>query len=152
MNRYPIRAAKYALYLIVLFFVLFALMRALGYGTASLDILWTTSRGWLFLGVVVVFALLYPFFGFTRRRLTFNAASRVEDVERVMAQCGFRRIEADTHRADDLLFAAASTGKKVTMMWEDRIEITTDANGISYIEGNRKEAVRAAFRLGTFIA
>ena len=152
MNRYPIRAAKYALYLIVLFFVLFALMRALGYGAASLDILWTTSRGWLFLGVVVVFALLYPFFGFTRRRLTFNAASRVEDVERVMAQCGFRRIEADTHGADDSLFAAASTGKKVTMMWEDRIEITTDANGISYIEGNRKEAVRAAFRLGTFIA
>lgn len=152
MKRYPIRAAKYALYLVILFFVLFALMRALGYGAASLDILWTTSRGWLFLGVVVVFALLYPFFGFTRRRLTFNAASRVEDVERVMAQCGFRRIEADTHGADDLLFAAASTGKKVTMMWEDRIGITTDANGISYIEGNRKEAVRAAFRLGTFIA
>lgn len=151
MKRYPIRAAKYAVYLIILFFILFALMRAFG-SASSIDILWTTSRGWMFLVVVVVFALLYPFFGFTQKRLTFNAAARVEDVERVMAMCGFKRIEPETHGADNLLFEATSTAKKVTMMWEDKIEITTDADGASFISGNRKEVVRAAFRMGTYIA
>lgn len=151
MKRYPIRAAKYAVYLTLLFFILFALMRAFG-SSSSMSILWTTSRGLMFLGVVIVFALLYPFFGFTKKRLTFNAASRVDDVERVMAMCGFKRIETETRGPGDMLFAAASTAKKVILMWEDQIEITTDADGISYIEGNRKEAVRAAFRMGTYIA
>ena len=151
MKRYPIRAAKYAVYLIILFFILFAVMRAVG-SSSPMSVLWTTSRGLMFLGVVIVFALLYPFFGFTRKRLTFDAASRVEDVERVMAMCGFKRVEAETHGANDMVFEANSKAKKVTMMWEDRIEITTDAGGVSYIEGNRKEAVRAAFRMGTYIA
>lgn len=151
MKRYPIRAAKYAVYLIILFFVLFALLRAFG-SASPMSVLWSTSRGFLFLGVVVVFALLYPFFGFTRKRLTFNAASRVEDVERVMAMCGFKRIDPQNHGAGDMLFAAASTAKKVAMMWEDKVEITTDGDGVSYIEGNRKEVVRAAFRMGTYIA
>lgn len=151
MKRYPIRAAKYAVYLIILFFILFTVMRAVG-SSSPMSVLWSTSRGLMFLGVVIVFALLYPFFGFTRKRLTFNAASRIEDVERVMAMCGFKRVEADTHGANDMIFEANSKAKKVTMMWEDRIEITTDGDGVSYIEGNRKEAVRAAFRMGTYIA
>lgn len=151
MKRYPIRAAKYAVYLIILFFILFALLRAFG-SASPMSVLWSTSRGWMFLGVVVIFALLYPFFGFTRKRLTFDAAKRVEDVERVMAMCGFRRIDAENHGADDMLFQSESTAKKIAMMWEDKVEITTDSNGISYIEGNRKEVVRAAFRMGTYIA
>lgn len=151
MKRYPIRAAKYAVYLIILFFILFALMRAFG-SASSIDILWTTSRGWMFLVVVVIFALLYPFFGFTQKRLSFNAASRAEDVERIMAMCGFKRIDAENHGADRMLFEAASTAKKITMMWEDKIEIITDADGASFISGNRKEVVRAAFRMGTYIA
>lgn len=151
MKRYPIRAAKYAVYLIILFFILFALLRAFG-SASPVSVLWTTSRGLMFLGVVVIFALLYPFFGFTRKRLTFDAAKRVEDVERVMAMCGFRRIDAENHGAGDMLFQAESTAKKIAMMWEDKVEITTDSNGISYIEGNRKEVVRAAFRIGTYIA
>lgn len=151
MKRYPIRAAKYAVYLIILFFILFGVMSAVG-NSSPMSVLWTSSRGLMFLGVVVVFALLYPFFGFTKKRLTFNAAGRVEDVERVMAMCGFKRVEAETHGANDMVFEANSKAKKVTMMWEDRIEITTDGDGVSYIEGNRKEAVRAAFRMGTYIA
>lgn len=151
MKRYPIRAAKYAVYLIILFFILFAMLRAFG-SASPIDVLWSTSRGLMFLGVVVIFALLYPFFGFTRKRLTFNAASRAEDVERIMAMCGFKRIDAENHGADHMLFEATSTAKKLTMMWEDQVEITTDADGDSYIEGNRKEVVRAAFRMGTYIA
>ncbi len=151
MKRYPIRAAKYAVYLIILFFILFALLRAFG-SASPMSVLWTTSRGLMFLGVVVVFALLYPFFGFTRKRLTFNAAERADDVERIMAMCGFKRIGSETRPADDMLFEAASTAKKVAMMWEDQVRITTDADGVSFIEGNRKEVVRAAFRMGTYIA
>ncbi|MCH5305524.1 MAG: hypothetical protein J1E79_03500 [Rikenella sp.] len=151
MHRYGIRAMKYALFLVILFFVLFGVMRAFG-SVASWDLIWHSERKWMLLGAVVFFALLYPFFGYTRRRLTFRADKRAAEVERVMEMCGFRRIETDTHGPDAMLFEAEGAVKRAALMWEDRIEITTDPEGASYIEGNRKEVVKAAFRLGTYIA
>lgn len=149
MKRYPIRVAKYAAYLVVLFFVIYVMLMAFG-SAAPMEVLWSTSQGYMMIGAVVVFALMYPFFGFTKKRLTFNAAERVEDVERIMGLCGFERVEADIHGSDDMVFAATTTSKRLLMMYEDRIEITT-VDGLSSIEGNRKEVVRAAFRMGTYI-
>lgn len=151
MKRYPIRVAKYAVYLIVLFFILFGAMRAFGSST-SLAVLWgEPSRGLMLLGAVVVFALLYPFFGFTKKRLTFNTMERVEDVDKVMAMCGFKRVVSSEPIANNhMVFEAATLSKRVLMLFEDKIEITT-LDGISHMEGNRKEVVRAYFRMGTYI-
>lgn len=149
MKRYPIRAAKYAVYLILLFFVLLGILQLVGSST-SLTVLWAQPmRGMMLLGAVVVFALLYPFFGFTKKRLTFDASQRREDVDRVMAMCGFKPAEGAT--PEHLVFEAMAMSKRVTMMFEDKIEINT-TDGVSYMEGNRKEVVRAYFRMGTYIA
>ena len=151
MKRYWIRAVKYALFLMVLFVGLYGLMQVFGMGVSWETIL-SSDRWWKFVAVVVGFALVYPFLGYVRRRLTFRAADRVEDVERVMGMCGFRRVEAEGHGAEEMVFEAVGTMKRASLMWEDRIVITTDEAGASWIEGNRKEAVRAAYRMGTFIA
>lgn len=151
MKRYGIRAAKYAVFLVLLFVVMFTVMRAVGSGV-TWEALWHSSRRWMMIGAVVFFALLYPFFGYTRRRLTFRAAERADEVERVMGMCGFRRIDAEHYGDDRMLFQADSVVKRISLMGEDRIEITTGADGGSYIEGNRKEVVKAAFRLGTYMA
>lgn len=153
MKRYPIRAAKYILYFVILFMILFGFLQLVGYTSLSMESLVTSYRGLMLVGVILVFSLLYPFFGFTKRRLTFDAAKRAEDVTNIMAMCGFKRIPSeDDPENKHMIFEAASTGKRVAMMFEDKIEITTDADGASYIEGHRKEVVRAYFRMGTYIA
>lgn len=147
-NRYLIRAAKYAVQLVVLFVVLFFLMKVF----SGSQIGWETflsSRGVLISVVIVVFALLYPFFGFAKKTLTFNAELKVSEIENVMKLCGFTRIKGDD--GQQMLFRAETQSKRLMMLYEDVITITT-LDGVSVIEGNRKEVFRCYFRMGTFIA
>lgn len=147
MNRYPIRVAKYIVYLSVLFLIIFSFMNAVGGTKVPLDTMFTSSRGlWMFV-VVFVFALLYPFFGFVKKTLTFDAAQRVEDTERVMLMCGYKRISGE---ADALVFRADSSMKRLLLMYEDTITITT-VDGLTTMAGPRKEVVKASFRMTTFV-
>lgn len=148
MNRYPIRAAKYAVQLIVLFFVLFLLMNAFSTVKVGFDIFFS-QRGILICVVIVVFALLYPFFGFAKKSLTFNAEQKASEVENVMKMCGFTRI--DQGQSDKMLFKAETQTKRLMMLYEDVITITT-TDGVSVIDGHRKEVFRCYFRMGTYIA
>lgn len=147
MKRYPIRAAKYALQLIVLFIVFYGILRAVNYDKAPLSALWESSRGLVLLGAVVVFALSYPFFGFTRKTLTFEAPVRLDDVNRVMAMSGYERVGGENNA---MLYRAVSKVKRMALQYEDEITITTE-DGVSVMEGPRKEVVKIAFRMQTYI-
>lgn len=148
MNRYPIRAAKYAVQLIVLFIVLFLLMNAFSTVKIGFD-MFLSQRGILIAAVVVVFALLYPFFGFAKKTLTFNAEQKASEVENVMKMCGFSRINSG--QSDKMSFKADTQSKRLMMLYEDIITITT-VDGVSVIDGHRKEVFRCYFRMGTYIA
>lgn len=148
MNRYIIRASKYALQLVILFFVIYLLMSLLSVNSVGLDVL-LGSKGLWILGVIIIFSLLYPFFGFTTKTLNFNATENVEKVENVMEMCGFKRVESDNDNY--MIFRADSIAKRISMMYEDKLIIKTQ-NNISTIEGNRKETFKASFRMGTYIA
>lgn len=147
MKRYPIRAAKYVVYLAILFFVIFGFMNALGGTNLPLSTLFTTSRGALLGAALLVFALLYPFFGFVRKSITFDASQRAGDIERVMGMCGYMRSGGTD---DKMEFRAVGTMKRLGLMFEDTIQITT-LDGFSTLEGPRKEVVKAAYRMGTFV-
>lgn len=147
MKRYPIRAVKYMVQLCILFFVMFGLLQAFGYGNVTLSEMFDSSRGYILLAAVIFFALLYPFFGFTKKTLTFDASTNEAEVERVMGMCGYQRVEGE---AQAMVFRAATMPKKIVLMWEDTIEINT-VDGLSTMEGARKEVVKASFRMGTFI-
>ncbi|MEG0724673.1 MAG: hypothetical protein RR485_01375 [Mucinivorans sp.] len=150
MKKYPIRAAKYVVYLAILFVLIFALMNALGGVEVPFSTLFTTTRGWMVLLVVVVFALFYPFFGFTSKTLTFDAAKKTEEVVNVMTMCGYTQLDERESYPSRMTFRAEGKLKRMMLMYEDQIEITT-VDGLSKISGPRKEVVKAAFRMGTFI-
>lgn len=97
---------------------------------------------------ILAFSLLYPFFGYTKKRLTFSAADKVAEVEKIMTMCGFIRTSGD---ARNMEFRAATQSKRWMLMFEDRIVVRTDMDGVSEIEGIRKEVVKAYFRMGTYI-
>lgn len=148
LSTYFIRAGKYIIQFIILLFVMIGLMSLLSKNPTSnmFETLFTT-RGLLLWGVVLLFSLTYPFFGFVKRTLTFDATKHTEDVDKVMEMCGFVKIsDADgvtTYRAKNVT-------KKLVMLYEDKITITT-IDGLSTIEGFRKEVVKASMRFNTFI-
>lgn len=147
MKRYPIRVVKYVVYLAILFFVIFTFMNAVGGTNVPIDTLFTTTRGMWLLLVVVLFALLYPFFGFTKKTITIDASLKGEELQNVMNMCGYMRT-AGTDQAME--FRANGGFKRLMLMYEDRITVTT-VDGLSTMSGPRKEVVKAAFRAGTFI-
>lgn len=147
MNRYGIRAAKYALQLTILLLVFYSVLRLVGYDNAPLEVLWMTPRGFMLVVAIVAFALLYPFLGYTKKTLTFDANKRLEDVERVMGMCGYIK---ESQTADELKFRGSTTSKRLSLMYEDTITITT-TDGLSIMQGPRKEVVKIYFRMGTFI-
>lgn len=150
MNRYAIRAAKYVVYLFVLFLLIFAVMSALGGTSLSLSTLVSSDRGWWLAVVLVVFAAAYPFFGFTSKLLTVDAEAKADEVERVMGLCGYMRTTDRGVQEGVQTYRASSGVKRLALMYEDTITITTQ-NGVSTMAGPRKEVVRAAFRMTTFV-
>lgn len=148
MERYVVRAAKYVVYLLVLFFIIFAFMDAINGTNVPMWSIFTSTRGMMLGVVVLVFALIYPFFGFTKKTLTFDASKRREDVERVMTMNGYLPSAESTDSV--MVFRAKSVAKKLMLMWEDQIVITT-VDTLSVIKGARKEVVKATFRFNTFI-
>lgn len=146
MNRYLIRAAKYCIYLFLLIFILLGLMSI--YDTRGFAEVYLSTRGLAMLGIVAVFALTYPLFGFVKKTLTFDATQKAEDVERIMAMSGYSRVSGTN---DAMVFRATRMAKKIMLMWEDQITITT-ADGLSTMSGPRKEVVKASFRFGTYVS
>lgn len=147
MKIYLIRVAKYVLQLTILFIVFFSVLHFAGYGNTSLTEVLTSERGLIMLAIIVVFALLQPFFGYTKKRLLFDANKRAEDLDRVMAMCGYAKISDENGVKT---YRASNFSKKLILMFEDQITVTT-IDEVSEMAGPRKEVVKAYFRMNTFI-
>lgn len=143
------RAGKYVIYLTVLLVLIFTIMDLLKLSEVPFTEVIKSERAIYLLAVVVVFALLQPFMGYVKKRLTFDARKNVEEVERIMTMCGYTRI-ADVDGA--MVFRINSVIKRVALVYEDAITISTDSDDLSTMIGPRKEVVKAAFRMTTFVS
>lgn len=143
------RAGKYVIYLAVLLVLIFTIMDLLNLSKVPLMEVLKSERSLYLFAVVVIFALLQPFMGYVKKRLTFDARKNVEEVERVMGLCGYVRVE-DVDGA--MVFRVQGAIKRLTLVYEDAIVITTDSDDLSLMSGPRKEVVKAAFRMTTFVS
>ncbi|MFI3294474.1 MAG: hypothetical protein R3Y19_00460 [Rikenellaceae bacterium] len=145
MKRYLIRFLKYIVYFVLLLGAMLLIMNSFG-DTISFEA-YKGERGLMLIGAIIFFSLIYPFIGFTRKTLTVNASNRVEEVERILAMCGYKRVNADN---ENMEFEGASFSKKLITMWEDKVTITTQ-DGVSVIVGSRKEIVKIAYRITSYL-
>ena len=85
MKTHIVRAVKYLIWLALLFTLVFALMISTGTSRVgageALHELFGSSRGMLMIATIVVLALLYPRFGFTRRSVRADLKA---DRERIL--------------------------------------------------------------------
>ena len=147
-NRYLIRAAKYFVYLLVIFAVLFGLLLLTRYTSwQTLEAILHSDRIWLLAAAFIGLPAVYPLFGYVKREMSLDYDQRREQIERVLAMNGYR-IVAET--PDSLTCRANNGMKRAALQFEDRIVIRRDGRYLS-IEGPRKEVVRFEYRLNTFV-
>lgn len=145
-NRYLIRAAKYFLYLVVLFIILFVFLLAMNYTSWDTFIhVWRSNRAWMMVLVFIGLPLAYPLFGYVSRDIRVNLAENRELIDRVLQMSGYRVVDETPEK----IVCRVSGIRRLTLFFEDRLEIKADGNYIR-VEGPRKEVVRFQFRVETY--
>lgn len=152
MKRHLVRSAKYLVWLLILFTVIFLIMSLTGTSRFdSLDALrqlFGSNRGALMICALLVLALLYPRFGFVIRKFNADPTQNREAILEAFTRSGYS-LESET--PDGLIFRVSSPLRRVMLLWEDRIRMVPTPGGFT-LEGLRKEVVKVELRLGPLLS
>lgn len=147
MKQYLIRSAKYLIWLLLLFVLIFVLMILTGgsqTGPAeSLELLFGSSRGAIMICAIVFLALLYPRYGFVHREIRADLSKNRDALSEAFTRSGYRMIE---EKESGMVFRAATGWKRALLLWEDTILVEPTPSGFT-LEGLRKEVVKVEFRV-----
>lgn len=153
MMRYLIRAIKYLLLLSALYVALVWAMYLLGAEPQidpwlQIEAHLRADIGKKMVVVFVILAALYPRFGFMRKRIEGYRPERdKERLQNAMALFGYKL--AESHDGVDV-YRAEGVVKRLTLLWEDRIEVRTE-DGALEMKGIRRMVARIAYQLETYI-
>ena len=140
--KYFIRVLKYYCYLLVLLVVIILALVLTGFVEADLSKMFVNGYDslWQIALIMLVFALIYPRFGFSRRTAhLYGSAEQIRgDVVRVMEGLGYR-LEAEED--GKFSFLRRSGLSRALKMWEDRITLTPTGAGLE-VEGLTRDLSR----------
>lgn len=106
------------------------------------------SRGKMLVVAIIVLAALYPRFGFMTSRIEECSYERDgARIDNAMRLYGFKLIE---ERGDIKIYGADTILRRLTLMFEDRIEVRSIEGGIE-IKGLRRSVARVAYQLQTYL-
>ena len=106
------------------------------------------SRGKMLVVVMVVLAALYPLFGFMRKRVDgYNYERDGARIDNAMRAYGFKLVE---DRGNIKLYGADTFLRRLTLMFEDRIEVEITNEGIE-MRGLRRSIARVAYQLEVYL-
>ncbi len=149
--RHVIRSVKYLLALVVIFV---AMMLLVGYtGQVKLtiaeqfDIFMTNNNGALKIALLVVLAAVYPFFGFIKRSVDGTVDEYRDKIIVAMESAGFAFVG---ERDGVMIFRASNILRRVTFLFEDKIEVRQQGDKIE-LSGVRRGVAYAAYCLDGFI-
>ncbi|MBR6632320.1 MAG: hypothetical protein IKK89_10320 [Alistipes sp.] len=151
--RYLIRAIKYLLLLSALYVALVWAMYLLGAEPQidpwlQIEAHLRADIGKKMVVVFVILAALYPRFGFMRKRIEGYTPERdKERLQNAMALFGYKL--AESHDGVDV-YRAEGVVKRLTLLWEDRIEVRIE-DGALEMKGIRRMVARIAYQLETYI-
>lgn len=152
--RYVIRSVKYLLLLGVLL-VAMSWLSTLGYpAEAEIEFLpyliaqYTSERGvWMLVGVVAL-AALYPLFGFVKMEVEGCSMERDSiRIDNAMQRYGFTLVDDG---ADRRVYRAEGMLHRLTLMYEDRVEVRATERGVE-LSGLRRPTVRIAYLLRSYM-
>ncbi len=128
---YIIRSLKYFCYLIILLTLIILALVLTGFVEADLSKMFVNGYDslWQIALIMLVFALIYPRFGFSKRTVHLSGSPEElrPDVVRVMEALGYR---LEREREDGWSFRRRSGLSRALKMWEDRITLSPTAGGM----------------------
>lgn len=145
MKEYLLKSLSYALYLLVIFVVVYTVMALTNTTTIrpeQLGAFFDSRNGYMVIGVLILISLGYPKFGFTTKELvgvTYNK----EKIISVCDMLGFAVVDQDE---SSVVFRAKSHLKKTRMLYNDKITISHQADAIM-ISGHRGAVVSISLRI-----
>ena len=149
--QYFIRSLKYFCALCVICTAIMALMLVTGTSALSLEetlyVMFHTDRYAMLLAAIVVLALLYPRFGFVRRKVEGDMEEHREQIVNAFRSAGFR-LHAQT--VDEMTFRAGNFALKLLLLGEDEIKVTQYGQWI-LLDGIRRGVARVEYRLDSYI-
>ncbi len=152
-GKYLRRSLGYLLRLTLLICGIYALMWLSGSTRVSAEAFWTelftSDRGLLLWGVVVVVAALYPLYGFVTRTIKADAIANNEEIHRAFIVAGYTKNSPTG--GDVTTFRASAPLRKLLMFGEDAITVTDNHDGTITLDGIRKQVVQIEFRIHTFV-
>lgn len=140
--KYFIRALKYYVYLLVLLAVIILALVLTGFVEADLSKMFVNGYDslWQIALLMLVFALFYPRFGFSKRtaHLYGSPEELRPDVMKVMEGLGYR---LECEKDGGYQFLRRSGFSRALKMWEDRITLTPTGAGME-VEGLTRDLSR----------
>lgn len=140
--KYLIRSLKYFCYLILLLVIIILALVLTGFVEADLSKMFVNGYDslWQIALVMLVFALIYPRFGFsTRRAHLYGSPEELRgDIVRAMEGLGYR---LESEKDGSFAFLRRSGLSRALKMWEDRIVISPTAGGLE-VEGLTRDLSR----------
>lgn len=156
MGRYIIRSLKYLLFISVLYVVLMWLMLltspspkvgVLDLWAMLLQQLNSEQGMWLVVSFLAL-AIFYPRFGFMTRKVEGVVMERDRvRINNAMRAYGFEFVAME---GENLVYRANGALKRLSFMYEDRIEVREVDEGVE-IQGIRRAVARIAYQLGAYI-
>lgn len=140
--KYFIRALKYYVYLLVLLAVIILALVLTGFVEADLSKMFVNGYDslWQIALLMLVFALFYPRFGFSKRTAhVYGSPEELRpDVMKVMEGLGYR---LECEKDGGYQFLRRSGFSRAVKMWEDRITLTPTGAGME-VEGLTRDLSR----------
>ena len=153
MGRYIVRSLKYLLFISVLYIALVWLMSVTSYSEKVdmwllLESQLRSEQGTLLIVAFIVLAIFYPRFGFMRRKVEGVDITRDRiRIDNAMRVYGFMFVGME---GEALVYRANGVIKRLSFMYEDRVEVRVVDGGVE-IDGIRRAVARIAFQLSAYI-
>ena len=153
MGRYIIRSLKYLLFISVLYIALVWLMSVTSYSEKVdmwllLESQLRSEQGTLLIVAFIALAIFYPRFGFMRRKVEGVDITRDRiRIDNAMRVYGFMFVGME---GETLVYRANGVIKRLSFMYEDRVEVRVVDGGVE-IDGIRRAVARIAFQLSAYI-
>ena len=140
--KYVIRSLKYYCYLLLLLAVIILALVLTGFVEADLSKMFVNGYDslWQIAIIMLIFAVIYPRFGFSRRtaHLYGSPEELRADIVRAMENLGYK-LESEQDGA--YAFRRRSGLSRALKMWEDRITIAPSGAGLE-VEGLTRDLAR----------
>ena len=157
---YFLRVFKYLFKMVLLLSAVFILMYVTGTAEVSagslkeyLAALFLTTKGSILIVALIVVSLAYPKFGYAKRTVKLDFASKRDEVIAIMTKSGYSLY---TEERGVLAFRTKNPFIRISLLgdkpklWEDKLIIEVDNNTI-VINGLRKRVVMVEYRLQSLV-